>query len=233
MKRFLAIVLSLLFALSAPGLADTGAEDADIELIGASGEMLDRMLVLTGSPAYSDLYSSSTDIRAVTDEILANDYTKPEKTIVIAVDSAYLKNTLEALNVMMGLNIDSSLFNDDVFHMLGPKLLNAIPSLLNGREGVTWLAAQSILNAQDVIRLQNTENAVVFVLRFYGEDRPSAYVSFSVKGDGLTLVNAGFVKIPEDILNMLFDGGVTQYLATMGFVDDDQFRIRVYEGTGE
>ena len=199
MLKKLALILALLTLFSACAMAEP---DADALLMDAANRTIeDFMDVCSLSNYFELLYSGSGEISDLAAETLAYSYASPTRAAVLKLNS----DGIEAL-LRIALNAGSA--DKETLQRIQLRVAGMLPSLLNGWISSAWLTVSSVLTHTDVIQLDNVEPGISYVVYEYADpEQPMLYVAFSVKSDGLALVNAGFLKTSDDWKVQLFSEG--------------------------
>ena len=200
MLKKLALILALLTLFSACAMAEP---DADALLMDAANRTIeDFMDVCSLSNYFELLYSGSGEISDLAAETLACSYASPTRAAVLKLNS----DGIEAL-LRIALNAGSA--DKETLQRIQLRVAGMLPSLQNGWISSAWLTVSSVLTHTDVIQLDNVEPGISYVVYEYADpEQPMLYVAFSVKSDGLALVNAGFLKTSDEWKAQLFsDGG--------------------------
>ena len=156
LKKF-ALILALLTLFSACAMAEP---DTDALLMDAANRTIEDFMDVCSLSNYFELfYSGSGEISDLAAETLAFSYASPTRAAVLKLNS----DGIEALLRVAGMP----------------------PSILNGSFGAAWLTVSSVLTHTDVIRLDDAEPGVFYVVYEYADpEQPMICVSFSVKSDG-------------------------------------------------
>lgn len=200
MLKKLSLILALLTLFSACAMAEP---DTDALLMDAANRTIEDFMDVCSLSNYVELlYSGSDEVNDLAAETLAYSYASPTRIAVLKLNS----DGIEAL-LRIALNAGSA--DKETLQRIQLRVAGMLPSLLNGWISSAWLTVSSVLTYTDVIQLDNAEPGVFYVVYEYADpEQPMLYVAFSVKSDGLALVNAGFLKTSDDWKAQLFsDGG--------------------------
>ena len=198
MLKKLALILALLTLFSACAMAEP---DTDALLMDTANRTIEDFMDVCSLSNYVELlYSGSGEISDLAAETLDFSYASPTRVTVLKLnsDGALLRVALKAGSA-----------DKETLQRIQMRVAGMLPSILNGSFGAAWSAVSSILTHTDVIRLDDAEPGVSYVVYEYADpEQPMICISFSVKSDGLALVNAGFLKTSDEWKAQLFsDGG--------------------------
>ena len=200
MLKKLALILALLTLFSACAMAEP---DTDALLMDAANRTIEDFMDVCSLSNYFELfYSGSGEISDLAAETLACSYASPTRAAVLKLNS-------DGIEALLRIALKAGSADKETLLRIQLRVAGMLPSTLNGGFGSTWLAVSSVLTHTDVIQLDNADPGVFYVVYEYADpEQPMLYVSFSVKSDGLALVNAGFLKTSDEWKAQLFsDGG--------------------------
>ena len=199
MKKLTALLLALMMAL--PGLALADATGGDAALLELAGDMTDRMIDACLTEGYADLYSGSEEVSGLIFDTLAHGYSSPCRTAVIAIAhsdmDALLRDMSEGTLGKAG---------EDSMELIRLRSFTALPSLLNARQGVNWLAAVNIMGVSDVVQLDGVEPGSYYVISAFPADQPLVCASIYVKDNGLALCSVSLLKLDDEARDALLSG---------------------------
>ena len=200
MLKKLALILALLTLFSACAMAEP---DADALLMDAANRTIeDFMDVCSLSNYFELLYSGSDEISDLAAETLAYSYASPTRAAVLKLNS-------DGIEALLRVALKAGSADKETLQRIQMRVASMPPYLLNGWISSAWLTVSSVLTHTDVIQLDDAEPGVFYVVYEYADpEQPMICVSFSVKPDGLALVNASFLKTSDEWKAQLFsDGG--------------------------
>lgn len=229
MKRVVALIISLaLLALGATALADSEATaqtaapepaggeaqaaalkplgeaaPGDAALIDAARELLNRLQALCSSEEYIAAFTTSDEIAGMVAEAMACDYSSPQTITVLSIPNEAVDAAMGAAMAMAGVEYD--LDDAQMRRMLRLKAFNMLPSMINSREGASWLAASTIMMLSDARKLDGAPACVAYIMFYCGEANPAAVVAAHVDEDGVASLAGSLCRVPEE-LRPLFDG---------------------------
>ena len=208
MLKKLALILALLTLFSACAMAEP---DTDALLMDTANRTIeDFMDVCSLSNYFELLYSGSDEISDLAAETLAFSYASPTRAAVLKLNS-------DGIEALLRVALKAGSADKETLQRIQLRVAGMPPSLLNGWISSAWLTVSSILTHTDVIRLDNVEPGVFYVVYEYADpEQPMICVSFSVKPDGLALVNASFLKTSEEWKAQLFSDGGANLSAALG-----------------
>ena len=200
MKKLTALLLALMMAL--PGLALADATDGDAALMELAGDMTDRMIDACLTEGYAYLYSGSEEVSGLIADALAFSYNVPCRTAVIAISHPGMDAALRGISV--GTLGKAS---EDSMELIRLRSFAALPSLLNARQGVNWLAAVSIMGVSDVVQLDGVEPGIYYVISAFPAEQPLTCASIYVKDNGLALCSVSPLKLDDEARDALLSSG--------------------------
>ena len=200
MLKKLALILALLTLFSACAMAEP---DTDALLMDTANRTIEDFMDVCSLDNYVELlYSGSSEINDLANETLAYSYASPTRVTVLKLNS-------DGIEALLRVALKAGSADKETLQRIQLRVSGMLPSILNGSFGAAWSAVSSILTHTDVIQLDDAEPGVSYVVYEYADpEQPMICVSFSVKSDGLALVNAGFLKTSDEWKAQLFsDGG--------------------------
>lgn len=208
MKKLLALTLCSAMALSVFStgfkLNDTGEKtpvgdhaviitdntktvDYSKDILASKGlELIAKMDKLAESTAYIESVSAQEDFKALLSEVAEGDYSSPKAVY----KAAFPEGTASAA---VGVSIDA--FSDDIKSIVDDRLLAAIPSQINAKEGVETLAALTLVSAGTASYVEGVEESQLYV--FLYDNGYSAIVSYMPQEENVVSISANFVKSDE------------------------------------
>ena len=195
MKRFIACILVTVLLFGAFTVAEDKQSDPSLDIALNAAE---KMVNLISMDSFLDLYNVSADIRQF---ILgyAGDWASKEKLIdstKITIPDVLFDTILTAV-LMKGSSLMELIQYSDFFL----QSMATIPvSLLNGRTGVTALAASSIAHYSELRYLENMVPGITYLLLDYGSEHPYILVTFIVADDHAATVNASLLMTDREII---------------------------------
>lgn len=208
MKKLLALTLCSAMALSVFStgfkLADTGKKapaldhaviitdnsktvDYTKDPLAVKGlDIIAKMDKLAESKEYIESLSSQEEFSAILNEIAAGDYSTPTAVYKAVVPEGVIAESL-------GASIDS--FSDDIKSLVDDRLLASIPSQINAYEGVSALAALTLVSASTAAYVEGVEESQLYI--FIYDNGYSAMVAFMPQEANVISISSGFVKSDE------------------------------------
>lgn len=195
MKK-LALWLALLLAVSTLAFAEP--DDGDARLMEAADQAVRSMLSVVSIDGYVKQFSADGDLDELAAQTLACSYDAPVRASVIAMRA----DSLQALcRVLLGAGQTDA----ETMELVQMRMYNVLPSMLNARRDMLWLALTSALSVSDVRTLDGVEPGAAYVIYEYADpEQPMTYASFYIKENGLALSTAGFVQVDEETRAALF-----------------------------
>lgn len=171
MRKLPAIILSLTFllALVGCGKAANNAELKSSKSLYAKGlEIVQVMSEMTQNEEYVDIYTGSSEIKTIIQNIGIGDYSSPKAVYSISVTD----ENWAAMEELNGLDSASK----ELKTFLTQRVFGSLMTQINGRSGVENLAAASVYTVSntfvdknatdDVIYLYTYENAIPVAVTF-------------------------------------------------------------------
>ncbi len=171
MRKLPAIILSLTFllALVGCGKAANNAEPKSSKSLYAKGlEIVQVMSEMTQNEEYVDIYTGSSEIKTIIQNIGIGDYSSPKAVYSISVTD----ENWAAMEELNGLDSASK----ELKTFLTQRVFGSLMTQINGRSGVENLAAASVCTVSntfvdknatdDVIYLYTYENAIPVAVTF-------------------------------------------------------------------
>ena len=152
---------------------------------------------MAANQMYMDLVSDSEEVRKMTDEIGAQDYSKPVRVYLIALPPSIV-------NQIFSLASPGETLPDDLQEILYKRMNGAMTaSFINGRlGGVSVLAAASLLTTEKAyIEPEGWPGGQLLFLQYEGGW--SSVVSFAPAGEGVIGAKAEFVLLSGEIASGL------------------------------
>lgn len=196
MKKTVAVLMMVLWILCVYTVYAEAREMDDV-LNQAAHDLVERMIEVNETEGYAALFVGNAKLQHLVEETISADYSAPVRSLVITADASVIESAM----LLAGLDTEK----DTVLETIRMKNYAFLPSMLNGRSGVEWIAATSAMTVSDVMLLEDVPPCVAYVLTDYGEDRCMTCVSFAVKEGGLTAANANFMQMEEALKTALFE----------------------------
>ena len=209
MKRCFSLLLAIVMALAATAC---GAKPRKVD---PAAFCIQESVALTQE---MDLVSDSEEVRKLTDEIGAQDYSRPVRVYLIALPPS-------VVNQIFSLASPGETLPDDLQEILYKRMNGAMAaSFINGRlGGVSVLAAASLLTTEKAyIEPDGWPGGQLLFLQYEGGW--SSVVSFAHAGEGVIGAKAEFALVSDEIVSDL------DSLIAMFLTDTFEFDYIVYEG---
>ena len=219
MKRCFSLLLAIVMALAATACrAKPQKVDPAAFCIQESVALTQEMGAMAANQMYMDLVSDSEEVRKLTDEIGAQDYSRPVRVYLIALPPS-------VVNQIFSLASPGETLPDDLQEILYKRMNGAMAaSFINGRlGGVSVLAAASLLTTEKAyIEPDGWPGGQLLFLQYEGGW--SSVVSFAHAGEGVIGAKAEFALVSDEIVSDL------DSLIAMFLTDTFEFDYIVYEG---
>lgn len=137
-------------------------------------------------------------------EIGADEYTAPNQAVLITVPDETVDTVIK--NMAAELNL-----SDDAYEMAVTKMLLSVPGMINAQQGVTAVAATSLLNAGKAFRQHKELTANAYVVLIY--DNHSSITMFRNAADGITSASATFLFPSDELKKAVTDETVFDYFS--------------------
>lgn len=193
----LVIIVALVMVLSLSA-CDRTEDNAETKSLYAQGlEIVQLMSEMTKNDEALDVYTGSSEIKTVIQNISAGDYAAPKFVYALSITDENLAAMAE-LGTLEGAS-------EDLKNFLMQRVFGSLMSQINGMSGVENLAAASVCTVgktfvdenatEDVIYLYTYENAVPVAVTFtVGEDQAVSAAGVFVMFDGFTCNSADEIK---------------------------------------
>lgn len=171
MRKVLALILSLTFVWSLFGCGKAENNDTTNtpkSLYGQGLEIVQVMSEMTQKEEYVDIYTGSSEIKTIIQNIGTGDYSSPKAVYAISVTD----ENWDAMEELNGLNSASK----ELKTFLTQRVFGSLMTQINGMSGVENLAAASVCTVSktfvdknitdDVIYLYTYENAFPVAVTF-------------------------------------------------------------------
>ena len=198
MKRCFSLLLAIVMALAATAC---GAKPRKVDpaafCIQESVSLTQEMGAMAANQMYMDLVSDSEEVRKMTDEIGAQDYSKPVRVYLIALPPSIV-------NQIFSLASPGETLPDDLQEILYKRMNGTMTaSFINGRlGGVSVLAAASLLTTEKAyIEPDGWPGGQLLFLQYEGGW--SSVVSIAPAGEGVIGAKAEFVLLSGEIASGL------------------------------
>lgn len=220
MKRYFSLLLAGVIVLAATACEAKPREfDPAAFCIQESVALTQEMGAMAANQTYMELMSGSDEIMKITDEIGAQDYSKPIRI--------YLINFSQAMaNQIFSLISPSQALPDDLQDILYKRMNGVMAaSFINAQLGGTAaLAAASLLTTEKAyIEPEGWPGGQLLFLQY--ESGWSSIVSFASAGEGVIGAKAELVLVSDEIASDL------DSLIAMLPADTIEFDYTVYEGS--
>lgn len=167
-----AVLPALVLSLSACGKQESNTETKSLYAQG-----LEIVQLMTEMTQYADVYTTSSEVQSVVQNIGTGDYTNPKAVYAISVADESVAAMAERMALGMGLDRAS----EELKSCLMERVFSSLITQINARSGADNLAAASICSVgktfvnenvnENVMYLYTYENAVPAVVIFLvGED---------------------------------------------------------------
>lgn len=180
-----AIVFVLVLSLSACGNSESSSEAKSLYVQGL--EIVQLMTEITRSEEYVDIYTGSSEIKAVIENISNGDYTAPKTVYAISIADKNLAATAE-LNSLGNVS-------EELKSLLTQRVLGALMTQVNSMGGVTNLAATSVCTVGKTFVSEKTNEDVIYLYTY--DDAVPAAVTFTVGEDHAISASGVFVMSEE------------------------------------
>ena len=195
MKRVI-LVLSFLLLLVSFSLAEESGEPLLTQAIALGA----RIGELAGSELYISAFSASDSINEVISRWAEGDYTAPVAAMRTTLDT---DSALSIASLLTAQQVDADgegnptdSVSDTVREELARRLLNALPTMLNGSAGTETIAAASIMSIQTAFLCEACDTPALYILTYEG-GMPVA-VTFQPCQDGVVTAQACFLALQGD-----------------------------------
>jgi hypothetical protein len=171
-------------------------------LISNSISITCMMDILAQSAEYMKLVSGAPELGGAVAEIGADDYSAPNKAVLITVPDT----TADAAIKNMAGELDLS---DDAYEQVVARMLAAVPSMINAQQGAMSLAAASVLNANEVLRQHKDFAANTYIVLAY--DNRGSVTLFRKSTEETITASSTFLFLNEELKNALTEETVFDY----------------------
>lgn len=171
MRKIISIFLSLTIVLALAGCGNAANNDTPNmpkSLYEQGLEIVQVMSEMTQKEEYVDIYTGSSEIKTIIQNIGTGDYSSPKAVYAISVTD----DNWDAMEELNGLNSASK----ELKTFLTQRVFGSLMTQINGRSGVENLAAASVCTVSktfvdenatdDVIYLYTYENAIPVAVTF-------------------------------------------------------------------
>ena len=141
------------------------------------------MGMLAGSTEYLEAASANEDFSAILSEIASGDYSTPTAVYKIALPEG---TASEAVGVII------EDFDEEIKSLVDDRFLSAIPSQINGQEGVNTLAALTLTSVGTAAAVEGVEDNQLYLFTY--DNGYSAIVIFMPQEENVVSISASFVK---------------------------------------
>lgn len=179
------VSLALLLSLSACGSDKPNAEAKSLYARGL--EVVQLMAEMTQTEEYVDIYTGSSEIKAVVQNIASGDYSTPK-----AVYSVFITDENLAAMAELG-SLENASENLSTF--LTQRVLGSLMTQINGMSGVEKLAASSVCTAGMTFVDENADKNLIYLYTY--EDAPPVAVTFVLGEDHTVSASGVFVMYDE------------------------------------
>ncbi len=146
-------------------------------------DVIAKMGMLAGSTEYLEAASANEDFSAILSEIASGDYSTPTAVYKIALPEG---TASEAVGVII------EDFDEEIKSLVDDRFLSAIPSQINGQEGVNTLAALTLTSVGTAAAVEGVEDNQLYLFTY--DNGYSAIVIFMPQEENVVSISASFVK---------------------------------------
>lgn len=179
-----AVLPALVLSLSACGKNESNAETKSLYAQGL--EVVQLMAEMT---QYADLYTTSSEMQSVVQNIGTGDYTTPKAVYAIPIAD----ENVAAMAELMGLDLDRA--SEELKSYFMRKVFSSFMTQINARSGVDKLAAASICTIEKTFVNENVNENVIYLYTY--ENAVPAAVTFLVGEDHAISASGVFVMYDE------------------------------------
>ena len=209
MKRNISIISMFLMVLVLLcACSNTPNNQSDIplnqHLITKSIELTCAIDSLAQSDEYMALISAQPELNDLLTEIGNDEYNAPNKAVLIKVSdvviSAIMSGDIEELNL-----------SDDAYEMVITRIYSSVPSMINAQQGVTILAATSMISGGKAFQQHKDFSDNTYVVLIY--DNYSSVTVFIKSNEGITSASTTFLFLSDDMKRAITEETVAEYLS--------------------
>ena len=197
------LVLSMLLAACSPVQGSAPDKALNSFLIQNSVRFTSIMGSFAQSPEYLSLFFSDPELFEFVAEIAADDYTYPNKAVIITVPDATVDAIIE--EVAGGLDLP-----DDAREMFVTRMMAGVPGILNSHEGVMAIAATSVLSASKAMLAHEDFTENTYVILVY--DNFNSVTFFGKSSESIVSASSTFLFLADDMLDAVSERTVSGYL---------------------
>lgn len=179
-----AVLPALVLSLSACGKNESNAETKSLYAQGL--EVVQLMAEMT---QYADLYTTSSEMQSVVQDIGTGDYTTPKAVYAISIAD----ENVAVMAELMGLDLDRA--SEELKSCFMRKVFSSFMAQINARSGVDKLAAASICTIEKTFVNENVNENVIYLYTY--ENAVPAAVTFLVGEDHAISASGVFVMYDE------------------------------------
>ena len=213
MKR--AILLFLILSLCAlPVLGETATDP----LLDQAVALARRLGELAACEDYVAAYSASPAIDKIVAVWAAGDYSSPATVQRATLEPEAILTLITALTGAA----PSSGLSETAYEELSRRLLNSLPSMVNGTAGTETIAAASIMTIQTAFLCEACDAPTLYILS-YAHGTPVS-VTFQPYEDGAVLAQAYFLGSPSDGESDAFLSGALAMLSALGVTEFEEIQ---------
>lgn len=185
LSAFAVVVLSaLVLSLSACGKNESHTEAKSLYEQG-----LEIVQLMTEMTQYADVYTTSSEMQSVVQNIGTGDYATPKAVYAISVAD----ENVAAMAQLMNLGLDSA--SEELKSYFMQKVLGSFMVQINARSGTDKLAAASICTVGKTFVNENVNENVIYLYTY--ENAVPAAVTFLVGEDHAISASGVFVMYDE------------------------------------
>ncbi|MDE6419222.1 MAG: hypothetical protein K2K87_01695 [Lachnospiraceae bacterium] len=185
LSAFAVVVLpAFVLSLSACGKHESNAETKSLYAQG-----LEIVQLMTEMTQYADVYTTSSEMQSVIQNLGAGDYTTPKAVYAISVAD----ENVAVMAELMGLGLDRA--SEELKSYFMQKVLGSFMVQINARSGADNLAAASICTIEKTFVNENVNENVIYLYTY--ENAVPAAVTFLVGEDHAISASGVFVVYDE------------------------------------
>ena len=207
-KNISTISMFLMVLMLLCACADTPNNLSDMplnqHLITKSIELTCTMDSLAQSDEYMMLISVQPELNDIIAKIGNDEYKAPNKAVIIKVSD-------EAIGSIIWGNIGELNLPDDAYEMVVARMYSSVPSMINAQQGVTTLAATSVISVGKAFQQHRDFSNNTYVVLIY--DNYSSVTVFIKSGEGTISASTTFLFLPDDIKRTVTEETAADYLS--------------------
>lgn len=198
------IVLSILLCSCSQVQDNVSNQQLSEYLVKNSITLTSTMDSLAQSTEYINMTSGSPDLIEIVTSIGAEDFTAPNKAVLIKIPDTTIDSIIKDMAGELNLQ-------GDAYEMVVTRLCASVPSIINAQQGVNTIAVTSILNVSKAFQKHRDFTDNTYVILIYDNYNSVTFYRNSV--EGITSSSSSFLFLTDDMKKALTDETASDYLS--------------------